>query len=328
MLSEAGYLVLNKIYEPIQGDLAKVGEDMKALCNVDIPWLTEMLTYTLSGVGKMIRPALVLLSGNFYKYNRNSLWPMATAVELMHNATLVHDDAIDKSSVRRGKSTINNVWGGEKAVLLGDFLFARAGEFATDTGNLEVVRLFTQTLSTISSGELIQTFNAYNLNQSKEDYIERIACKTASLFCLATKTGAILGQAPRRSVQILNDYGYNLGIAFQIMDDILDFIGAEEELGKPMGSDLSQGTLTLPAMLLMERYSDGNPVIKIFRNEDKNKNIPLAIDMIRNSSIVEECFMEAADYCARARCKLNELPDIEARQSLAELTDYIIKRKN
>ena len=321
-------MLLNKIYESIQEDLTRVEEDIREICNVDLPWLAEMLTYSLSGSGKMIRPALTLLAGKFYEYNLDFLQPMATAVELMHNATLVHDDAIDKSPVRRGKSTINNVWGEEKAVLLGDFLFARAGEFATDTQDLGVVKLFTQTLGIISSGELIQTFNAYNLNQSREDYLERISCKTASLFCLATKSGAVLSQAPPASIQTLRDYGYNLGIAFQIIDDVLDFVGTEEELGKPVGSDLSQGTLTLPAMLLVERYPEDNPVVRIFRSENKDENISLAIDMIRNSTIVEECFKEAADYCVRACGNLNLLPDNEARQSLSELTEYITKRKS
>ncbi|MBA7494064.1 Heptaprenyl diphosphate synthase component 2 [subsurface metagenome] len=320
-------MLLSKIYEPIREDLVKVEDSLRTISKVDFPRLSEMLDYSLSVSGKSIRPALTLLSGRFYDYNLDYLKPMAVAVELMHMATLVHDDAIDKSLVRRGKPTINSIWGGEKAILLGDYLFARAGEFANDTQNLQVERLFTQTLGTISNGELRQSFGAFNLEQTREGYLQRISYKTASLFSLATESGAILSQAPEKSIQNLKDYGYNLGIAFQIVDDILDFIGTEEEMGKPIGSDLAQGILTLPSMLLLERYPEDNPVRRLFHNEDKEGNIGLAIEMVRNSSIVAECYGVASDYCVRACRNLNLLPDNDSRQALIRLTDYITKRK-
>jgi geranylgeranyl pyrophosphate synthase len=319
-------LLLKEIYEPIQEDLAGVEETLRSIIKVDFSWLSEMLEYSLSGSGKRIRPALTLLSGRFFDYNIESLQPMAAAIELMHTATLVHDDAIDKSFVRRGRSTINGVWGEEKAVLLGDYLFARAGEFATNTNNIRVVRLFTQTLGTISSGELSQTFSAFNVNQTREDYIGRIARKTASLFSLATESGAILSQAPESAVQSLREYGYNLGIAFQIVDDILDFAATEEEVGKPVGSDLVQGTLTLPAMLLLEQYRDNNPVKSLFNHEDVERNIELAIEIVRNSSIVDDCFNIASDYCARACHSIEGLPDNHSHRALIELTGYICRR--
>jgi len=252
---------------------------------------------------------------------------MAVAIELMHTATLVHDDAIDKSLVRRGRPTINSLWDEEKAVLLGDYLFAKAGEFATDTQNMYVVKLFTQTLGTISSGELQQTISAFKIEQTREDYLRRISGKTASLFSLATESGAILSRAPEQSVQILKDYGHNMGIAFQIVDDVLDFIGTEEEVGKPVGSDLAQGTLTLPAMLLLERYPQDNPVRRLFNRENEDSNIALAISMVRNSSIVEECYQIASDYCAKACRNLNLLPGDTNRQILIELADFVVIRK-
>jgi len=320
-------LQLSTIYEPIQEDLAEVEDRLKSVSIVDFSRLSELLDYSLSDGGKRIRPALTLLSGKFYDYNLSYLLPMAVAVELMHTATLVHDDAIDKSSVRRGRPTINTVWGEEQAVLLGDYLFAKAGEFAATIGNLQVIKLFPQTIMTISSGELAQAFNAFNLEQTREDYFQRVSQKTASLFSLATESGAILSRAPEKSVQILKDYGYNLGIAFQIVDDILDLIGTEGELGKPVGSDLAQGILTLPAMLLLERYPEDNPVKKLFQKGDKQKNIELAIELILNSSITQECYRVASDYCAKACHKLKPLPDNSSRQALVELADYVIKRK-
>ncbi len=318
---------LSTIYEPIQEDLAKVEDKLRSASKVDFPWLSELLGHCLSSGGKRIRPALALLSGKFYNYNLDYLLPMATAVELMHVATLVHDDAIDNSLLRRGRPTINQVWGEDKAVLLGDYLFAKAGEYCADTQNIRAVKLFAQTLKTISAGELNQIFNAFNLEQTRQHYFQRISDKTAVLFSLATESGAFLSQAPGEVVEALRGYGYNLGIAFQIVDDILDFISTEKEMGKPIGSDLVQGTLTLPAMLLLERYPEDNPVRRLFQSGDKQKNIKLAIELVRTSSIVEECYGVASDYCAQACRNLNLLPDNITRQALTELADFVTKRK-
>ncbi|GAG85756.1 unnamed protein product, partial [marine sediment metagenome] len=215
---------LSKIYEPIQQDLAKVENMMKSVSKADLSWLpkqlahdlrnsgklAELLDHSLKGGGKRIRPALTLLSGKFYNYNLDCLLPMATAVEIMHTATLVHDDAIDNSLVRRGRSTINKVWDDDKAILLGDYLFAKAGELTATTQNLQVIKLLAQTLMTITSGELAQSFSAFNLEQTRQQYLHRIISKTASLFSLATESGSILSQAPRKSVKVLKEYGHNL----------------------------------------------------------------------------------------------------------------------
>ncbi len=318
---------INTIYEPIQEDLVKFEDGLRSVGKVDFPRLAELLDYSLTGGGKRIRPALALLSGKFYAYNLTSLLPMAMAVELLHTATLVHDDAIDKSLVRRGRPTINKLWDEERAVLLGDYLFGKATEFAADTQNPQVVKLFAQTLGIISGGELNQIFNAFNPEQTRQHYLQRISGKTASLFSLATESGAILSQAPEKSIEALKDYGCNLGIAFQIVDDILDFIGTEEELGKPVGSDLAQGTLTLPAMLVLERYPGDNPVKRLFQNRAKQENIKLALELVRNSSIVDECYAVASEYAAKACHNLNRLPHGTSQQALIELADYVVNRR-
>jgi len=320
--------MLSTIYEPIQEDLVKVEERLRSVCEVDFPWLSKLLEHSLKNGGKRIRPALVLLSGKFYNYDLNYLLPMATAIEILHTATLVHDDAIDNSLVRRGRPTINKVWGGDKAILLGDYLLAKSEELVADTQNLRVIKLFAQTIMAISSGELNQAFSAFDLEQTRQQYLQRISSKTACLLSLATESGAILSQAPGRSVETLKGYGYNLGIAFQIADDILDFTGTEEEMGKPVGSDLAQGTLSLPAILLLEHYPEDNPVGRLFQNEgDKQENIKLAIELVRNSSIIQECYAVVSDYCARACHNLNLLPDNASRRSLIKLADYVVSRR-
>tara|TARA_B100000315_G_scaffold236322_1_gene252007 strand:+ start:484 stop:1449 length:966 start_codon:yes stop_codon:yes gene_type:complete len=320
-------LQLSAIYKPVREDLVKVEKELELVSKVDFPWLAELLGYSLKSEGKAIRPALTLLAGKLYHYRLDNLLPMAMATELLHVATLIHDDAIDKSPVRRSKPTVYKVWGEDKAVLLGDYLFAKAGELTTVTQNIRVVKLFTQTLRVIATGELAQIFDAYNLEQTYQQYIQRISNKTAALFILAVESGAVLSEAPEVSIKILNEYGYNLGIAFQIVDDILDFIGTEKEVGKPIGSDLAQGTLTLPSMLLLERYPEDNPVKRLFQNRDRQEEIKLAIEQVRDSSIIEECYTVASDYCDRACRRLILLPDNASRQSLTETANYVIRRK-
>ena len=316
---------LSHIYESIQNDLDKVKDELRSISRIDFPWLSEQLSYVVKSSGKGIRPALTLLAGTFYNYNFNYLLPMAVSVELMHTATLVHDDAIDKSIVRRGQPTINKLWGEDTAILLGDYLFAKAGEFVSDTNNTRTIKLFSQTLATISSGELNQYITAFKLEQTREQYFQRISGKTASLFCLSTESGAILSEAPEEAVKTLKDYGYNLGIAFQIVDDVFDFVSNEETLGKPVGSDLEQGTLTLPAMLLVERYPLDNPVKSFFEARDEN-SIKLAIDMVRDSSIIDDCYTIASEYCARAKKCLELLPESPSLRILCDLADFIIER--
>lgn len=318
---------LSAIYEPVNEDLDKVEDRLRSLSKVDFPHLSELLDYSLRSSGKRIRPALTLLAGKFYDYNPDYLLTMATAVEVLHTATLIHDDVIDNSPIRRGRPTVYKLWGEEKAVLLGDYLFAEAGALTASTQNLRAIKLFASTLRTISSGEINQAFYAFNLEQSRSQYFQRIAKKTASLFSMATESAAALSQAPEESIQILVEYGHNLGIAFQIVDDILDFVGTEEELGKPAGSDLAQGTLTLPAILLLDYYPEENPVERLFRSRDEADNIKRAIELVRNSSIVLECYQVASDYCAKACRNLKLLPDDASRQSFLELADYIVSRK-
>jgi geranylgeranyl pyrophosphate synthase len=321
-------LSLETIYEPVREDLSKVEAKLKEVSQVSPAWLSELLAHSLGGGGKRVRPALVLLSGGFYHYDPGCLVPMAAAIEVLHTATLVHDDAIDHSPLRRSRPTINKLWGEDRAILLGDYLLAQAEELVSETQNLHVLRLFARAIMTIAQGELGQAFTAFNLEQTREQYLARIAAKTASLITLATESGAILSQAPEGVTAALRDYGHNLGIAFQIIDDILDFVGDEAEMGKPTGSDLAEGTLTLPAMLVLERYSGDNPLRRLFRGEgDRQENVRLAVKLVIESGVIEECYQVARDYSARAGASLDPLPDTAARRLLKELAQYVVSRK-
>ncbi len=316
---------LKQIYAPIQKDLDKVKDTIRSISQIDYKWLSEQLGYIVSETGKGIRPALTLLSGKLFYYDFNYLLPMAVSVELMHTATLVHDDAIDKAMTRRGKETINSRWGDEIAILMGDFLFAKAGEFVADTQTPRVIKLFSQTLGIISSGEIGQFRGAYNINQNREDYFRRIYRKTGSLFSLSTQSGAILGKALQEAVAIMKEYADNLGIAFQIVDDILDFTSTEKVLGKPVGSDLRQGTLTLPAILIIERSPQDNPVKRFFESRD-NKDAVEAIDAAKNTEIIKECYKIAGEYCEKACRNLKSLPQNVSRQALYDLAEFVVSQ--
>jgi geranylgeranyl pyrophosphate synthase len=320
-------LELNEIYAPIIGDLAKVETVLKEISNVDFPWLSQLLSHAMGAGGKRIRPALTLLSGKCFNYRFEYLLHMALSIELMHTATLIHDDAIDKSNTRRGRTTIYKLWGTDPAILFGDYLFAKAGVSVSYTDCIRTIRLFSETLMIISSGELLQASNSFNLNQNREMYLKRIFGKTASLFCLSTESGGILGEAPEGSITALKEFGKDLGMAFQIVDDLLDFIGTEEELGKPAGSDLSQGTLTLPAMMLNERYPRDNPIKRLFQNHTDTQNIKDAIDQVRNSSIVDDCFKIARSYCDSACQRIKVLSEGDGKHSLVSLADFVVTRR-
>jgi len=306
-------------------DLQKVKDVLKSVSHIDYKWLAEQLNYILAETGKSMRPAMTLISGKCFDYNLEYLLPMGVSVELMHTATLVHDDAIDKALTRRGKATMNSVWGDEIAILMGDFLFAKAGEYVADTKTPRVIKLFSQTLGIISSGEIGQFRGSYNIDQTREHYFRRIYRKTASLFSLSTQSGAILSKATEAQVGIMKDYGDNLGIAFQIMDDVLDFTSTEEAMGKPVGSDLIQGTLTLPAMMIIERNPSDNPVRKMFETKD-TKYVAEAIDQVRNSDIVKQCYKIADDYTERALQNIKTLPKSPAREALYDLAEFVTKQ--
>ncbi len=331
---------LSGIYAPIQEDLALV-EDMlisagkgdtfslidELSCSLkDNDEITHLLSYSLNGGGKRLRPALTLLSGKFGNYNLDQLLMMATAIEILHTATLVHDDVIDRAALRRGKPTINAIYDNDKAILLGDYLLAKAGYFVSNTQNLRVIKLFVQNLLVICGGELTQNFSVFDPGQTRPYYLSRIASKTASLLSLATESGAILSEAPESTIRALKNYGYYLGITFQIIDDILDFVGNEVEMGKPVGSDLAQGILTLPAMILLERYPYNNP-IRDLQDGDRKKNVERVMEIVReDSSIIEECYSVASDYSKKACCELESLSDNSSRESLINLAEYAVIR--
>jgi heptaprenyl diphosphate synthase len=317
---------LADIYQPVVSDLKKVEVELTKIAEVEIPLLAQLLEYSVKNGGKRVRPAFTLLSGKFYNYNLEKLIPMAAGVELLHGATLVHDDIVDDSTLRRNKPTICRKWGENAALLLGDYLFAKAGSLVAGTGNLRVIKLFAHTLMTISGGELAQINIVFDEKRALEHYYKWISAKTACLFSTSTESGAILSDAPEEVIQALKNYGYYFGMAFQVIDDVLDFTGTQSELGKPIGSDLIEGAVTLPLVIFAGSEAGRRLLSNVIENK-KIDMVPAIIEKIKKSSVIERCVIFAQDFSVKACKAIENLPDNNARQSLIELATFVVKRR-
>ncbi|NPA91850.1 MAG: polyprenyl synthetase family protein [Chloroflexi bacterium] len=317
------------LFDLVHDDLQKVEATMQQAASEASGPLRDAILYLVKSGGKRLRPALTIAAGRCYPVDEAKLIYLATAVEMLHTATLVHDDVIDGSLLRRGNPTLNARWNVGATVLAGDYIFAKAAVYSTLTDNPPVVRLFAHTLSIICNGELEQMFKYYDLDQSKEEYYRRIYAKTASLFAASAELGAMLGGASPLEQQAFREYGHNLGMAFQIVDDILDFVGSEEVLGKPVGSDLRQGTITLPVFYYLSEGGDPTVITRVFNERDeeaKQEALAAALHAIRTSGAIERAQEEALTFVRRAQEALQHVPDTPYRDALREISTYVVER--
>jgi geranylgeranyl pyrophosphate synthase len=320
-------LISTDFYTPVQVQLTKVDALMRAQAENYHPDLQNALDLILSSGGKRIRATLTLLAGKILGAEENRLITLASAIEMLHTATLVHDDLIDGSLLRRGMPTLNSQWSPGATVLTGDFLFARAAKLASDTYNIEVMRIFSETLGVIVNGEIAQLFSTHNLTD-RDIYFSRIYAKTASLFETACKATALLNHCSQEVQETMGLFGYNLGIAFQIVDDILDFNGEQGTLGKPIGSDLRQGILTLPVLYYLDQFPSDTNVIHIKSHGclTDNNQMHIFIQDIRTSNVIENAQIEAKKYITAALTALSTFPTSTEKSALEELALYITNR--
>jgi geranylgeranyl pyrophosphate synthase len=318
-------MTLDEIYKPVKEDLKLVEARLEQIAQNDIPVLSQMLEFALLKVGKRVRPALTLLSGKFYKYDLDILVPMAAAVELLHIGTLIHDDMIDNSETRHGKQAVYRVYGTNSALLLGDYLFSRAGSLAATTDNMRVIKRFSETLMTISGGELREAKVAFNPSGARDNYYKWISDKTACLFVMSSECGSVLSGCPDDQVAALKDYALNFGLAFQIIDDILDFVGDQATLGKPIGSDLTEGAITLPSIIYAEKHPS-DKIIQEIIVERRKELVPQAVEKVKASSVIDDCRKIAGEFYTKACRSLELLPDCDARKSLNALVEFVIAR--
>ncbi len=312
----------------VQDELAQVEGRMRAAPDQRHPELSLALNQLLTSGGKRVRPTLVLLAGGLLGAEVDRLVTLAGAIELLHTATLVHDDLIDGSLMRRGLPTLNATWDGGATVLTGDYIFARAAHLAAQTGSLSIMESFSHTLMEIVNGELTQLFGSSSGDRRK-DYFDRVYAKTGSLFELATEGAALLAEASGSTLEAMKAFGCNLGIAFQIVDDVLDFIADSREVGKPVASDLRHGLITLPTLLHLETYPDDHDRVQLMIQKElpESEAMNLIVD-IRHSGAVEGAMQEAAGYVQSCEDLLKSIPAANPGYlaPLHELAAYIVKR--
>jgi len=322
-------LSLKHILAPVADDIALIDDTLRSIATLDYPLIRQGVEAIIAAGGKRLRPAILFLSARFHKYDLERLVPMAAAIELLHTASLVHDDTIDNSLVRRGLPTLNSIMDEGTTVLVGDFLFARSAVLSTMGGVLRATRIFAESLVTISEGEIEQKFSTHHMTASLEQYYKRIYSKTAVLFAAAGEIGAVISEAPEDEVQRLRHYARQLGMAFQIVDDILDIHSTTEQLGKPIGGDLRQGTITLPTMFYLESADaeSREEVRSVIEGTDRSDElVARTIRKINESDALDRANEVARHFVEEAKASLAGFADIPARQSLLELADFTIRR--
>jgi len=320
---------INRFQNLVSDEIQAVENLMRKQAEGYNPDLQAALDHLILSGGKRIRPNITLLVGKLLNGDPDRLIILSAAIELLHTATLVHDDLIDGALLRRGIPTLNASWTPAATILTGDFIFAKAAKLAAETDSIPVMKIFANTLSTIVNGEIAQLFTSH-CDSNLDKYYERIYAKTASLFETSTTAAALISNATQNQIKHLQEFGYELGIAFQIIDDILDFTSNQEKLGKPVGGDLRLGLITLPAILYFEQYPNDHQTKEFFKHNCNPtlETLEILVENIRNSSAINLSFEKAnshIDLCINA---LHNLPECYERDALEELACFVTQRTN
>lgn len=321
------------IYTPVSRELEQVFEAIVGVAEEEAEHPAELedrLAHVLAAPGKRIRPAITLLTARLWGRTPDERTiKMATAVELLHIATLIHDDTVDSADTRRGHATASNLWGGNVAVLLGDYVFATSAKFVCDTHSIRLIRRFAETIAELSRGELHEVLRAWQSGTTREQYFTRIYDKTASLFATSAESGAVLGEADEESIDRLRDYGYNLGMAYQVFDDLLDYESTTEELGKPACHDLAEGVMTLPSIIAYENGGARDEIEALFETPEGERAEPLqrAVEAISRSGALDQARAVADDFARRSYDALAGMPPSQSLDSLVELARYASNRR-
>ncbi|MCB2179589.1 polyprenyl synthetase family protein [bacterium] len=315
-----------KFFDFVQDQMPLVEARMRSQSDGHHPDLEIALHHLLSSGGKRIRPAVALLVGGMLDAPQEYTVTLAAAVELLHTATLVHDDVIDGSLLRRGSPTLNARWSPGATILTGDFIFARAAKLAAETESIDVMKLFSITLATIVNGEITQMFISKGL-VNRDDYYNRIYAKTASLFELCTVAPVFLSGGDQKAIDQMKQFGYQVGMAFQIVDDILDFTSDQNDLGKPVASDLRQGLVTLPALHYLEKNPDDPDMAKVVNERIVSEEMLLrVVNAIRQSGAIDSSMDEAREFVQRGIDALAGMPDTPERQALESVARFVVDR--
>lgn len=322
---------LTNVYGFLKKDLQDIEDALTDIIDAEHPVLREASLQLLRAGGKRIRPVFVLLSGQFgnYQQQKEDIKTVAVALELIHMATLVHDDVVDDASLRRGKPTVKELYGNRVAMYTGDYMLARALEVITSIKDPSIHRLLSRTLVQVVEGEIAQIEDKYNLDQTLRDYLRRIKRKTALLIATSCKLGAIASGTTSKQANQLYRYGYNVGMSFQIIDDILDFTASPEELGKPTGSDLIQGNITLPVFYASNNLQFNQDLQQLFKNQEnmKEQDIEHVLQSLKMTDAIEESYQLSNLYLQKSLYEMKQMPNSRAKRTLQMIASYIGKRR-
>lgn len=320
---------LASIRSLVQADLEAADKFICTELRSEIPFINQLIDYIFRAGGKRIRPLLVLLSARAFNHQNKQHIDLAAAIELIHTATLLHDDVVDSSAMRRGHETANAVWGNEASVLVGDFLYSRAFQLIVKLENMEILKVFSQATNIIAEGEILQLLNCHNPDTTEESYYEVIQRKTAKLFEVATHTGTALTIDELHRIHAMRDYGMQLGIAYQLIDDALDYHASSKETGKNIGNDLTEGKPTLP---LIHALRKGTPaeigLIRTAIESGSSENLDDIIGIIESTGAIEYTAIAAKRYAQQAKATLAHVPESPYRQALHDLTEFVVERKH
>ena len=321
---------LDLLMKLVTQDLDKVNATILEHMQSPVHLIPQLAGHLIAAGGKRLRPMLTLGTAALCQYSGERHIKLAACVEFIHTATLLHDDVVDASELRRGKLTANAVWGNQPSVLVGDFLFSRAFQLMVSDGSLHVLKLLSNASAVIAEGEVHQLLTTNDTSTSESDYLEVIQSKTAELFSAAARIGAVVADRPKIEEEALAAYGTNLGVAFQLVDDALDYSARQAELGKTIGDDFSEGKITLPVILAFRR---GNEEEKKFWKrcleelEQHPDDLDRAQSLIKQHSTLKDTMTRARHYAALARDSLDLFSDCEAKQALISVIDFCIERE-
>ncbi|WP_423407242.1 heptaprenyl diphosphate synthase component II [Heyndrickxia sp. MSNUG] len=314
------------LYTYLSSDLTLIEKELEETIQAESNLLRQASLHLLKAGGKRIRPVFVLLGGKFGNYDINVIKNVAVSLELIHMASLVHDDVIDDAELRRGQPTIKAKWDNRIAMYTGDYIFARALELMTKIENPLAHQILSDTIVELSVGEIEQIKDKYNFDQNLRNYLLRIKRKTALLIAASCQLGAVVSGVPEKDHRKLYQFGYYVGMSFQITDDVLDFTGTEKELGKPAGGDLLQGNITLPVLYAMEDEQIRTKIMSVHENMDRQE-LDEILNMIQDSGAIEKSLNLSDRYLDKALSILGELPPNKAKKSLQDIAKFIGKRK-
>ena len=316
--------------------LALIGDDLKGVerqfkkdLESNVPLIRKVGEYVLSSGGKRIRPAMLLLAARLCNYEGPRHIPLASVVEFIHTATLLHDDVVDSANMRRGIASANTLWGNEASVLVGDFLFSKSFSLMVADGDLNVLRVLADATTRIAEGEVLQLICTSDVDMTEERYIEVVACKTAVLLAAASQAGAIIGHASPQEEAALAAYGMDMGIAFQLMDDTLDYVADEKEFGKSIGHDLEEGKITLPLIETLRKCGkDERELIAdiVVKEELASDDFDKVFELVKKCGGIEYTVKRARDYIASAKSHLEIFADSPVRSAMFRLADYVVER--